>query len=308
MSDEEFTFDDMFTSSDDQRGIEQAHVMIFGPEDAGKTFAGMSVSDKWTPEVVATLAAKGVMKKKVVINDVLHVGADNLALAGLKQHGIEAVNYLNIPLLLKPPKKGEKRPYFENIEDLTAVLIDAVIDRVVKTEARAVVFDTLSMFGQLFTKRAQILEKEGVFTSSRSGNVDKFAIGRWVGDRYRELHALAMALPCMSIFLAHARARTESTDAAQQSRKNKVLKAQHGSTADAPTIIPDIPAWQEIANMYTANCSAIFWLSYDKKTGERWLNPNVEGFLGKNKWRLALSEKEPPVLRAIVEKVKRESK
>ena len=304
----EFSFDDLFSSSEDLRTQQNAHVLIYGPEDVGKTFAALSISSKWTPELVKCLETNTLPRKRIVLGDIVHIGADLAALHGILERGFEVPHSFNVPLLLTPPKKGERRPYFEHIEDLINVLTDAVIERVAKVQTKAVIFDTLSVLGQMFQKRANEKKEAGEFNSN-SGTFDNFAMGRWTNDQFRTVHKLAMALPCIVIFCSHAKARSDGgITTEQKAKKQKDAKATYGAEAGAtPQIVPDIPAWQEISNMFTAPCSLICSMSStgsDKKQQKRLLHPaGGNGFMGKNKWRVNLSQEEEPNLNALFAKL-----
>ncbi len=306
MSEDEFSYDDLFSSSESLREMTNAHVLIYGPEDVGKTFAALSISSKWSPELVKCLETNTLPKKRILLDDVVHVGFDLNALFGVLERGIEVPHYFNVPALMTPPKKGEKRPHFEHVEDVIEILPDAIIHKVVQTEAKAVIFDTLSVAGQMFHKRAKMKTDNGDFSSN--GKVDTWEVGRWINGCFRAIHQLAMALPCMTIFASHAKARTETGNAEQKSTKQKQAKATFGAEAGSvPQVIPDIPGWQEIVNMFTANCSIICSMSTegsDKKNLKRWLHPaGGNGFMGKNKFRVNLEADEPANLNAIFSKL-----
>lgn len=299
MSDEEeFGLEDLWSTSEQLRDVEAAFALIYGPEDTGKSSAAASMSAKQRSK-----AKSG----KKVYDDLGWFGFDRFSTAFCGDLGISLPYVLDVPHLMSKPKRGEKRPHVETIEEILEFGAEALIDMVVKKSLRAVVVDTLTNFGLMVERRADELADEGFFNAT-SGNMDKWAKGRWIQEQYRELYNLCAALPCAVIFTAHSRAKSEESDAIKAAKKRKKEAAKEGP-GDWDAII-DLPgAWGETRNLFTSNNSIIFSTSTegdDPSNLEYRLHPGGgNGFMGKNKWRSILKPVEEPNLYKIFQRIKK---
>lgn len=296
----EWSIDDFLTQSGDDRSLETSHVLIYGPEDVGKTTAILSFSKDYHS------VPKSKTKTLKAINDHMHVSFDNNALAPARGRGVNIVNELNVPMLMRPPRKGEKRPYLPNIEDVLEIMVDVVVETVVNKGIASCGFDTLSLLGQLLQTRAEVLEKQGAF-NTKNGKINEWAKQDFVAGNFRKVQALAMSLPCVIFFGCHGRAKSTPTDAVQAAQKRKDETARAGPGDH--DFFPDIMGGKQISNLFTGNCQGVWNMTAtgkDPKNLTRTIHTTGgDGWMAKNKWRDILEPEEPANIRAIWTKLEK---
>lgn len=260
----------------------------------GKTFFALTASAQ-CPEDMSKK-----QPKRIDITDMVWMSCDRGATDGFKERGINAPYVVDLNWLMRPPMKGEDKPYASNILDALPMMIDIAYQRVEQGETRCVVVDTVSSIDRKLNTYW-----EDHVPLSKGGKEDRFAMYRLIGKYHSQFYEAMSLFPCHVIFLAHTKAQIEGDD------DNSKAKFKAASLAGDNELAPSITG--KSLETYTANVSVEFalqalrapgWKPGDAANFSRYVLPiGGNGFRGKNRFQLGLSTKEEAHLGKIIKKI-----
>lgn len=253
----------------------------------GKTYLSLSISNQWPKDIQAK------RKSITYIDDVIHVGWDRSALAGLNQHKIRVRYHFNIPQIM-----GEKN---WNILDTINGVLDDIYEIVEHGNIKAVVDDTMSSLDWMICGHwFETLETDNTI-----------AIYGKIASTHQSYRLGILTLPVMPISCFHLRPvgpdlARKTEDKAKQRANRYTIQGEDGAE-----LVPDITG-KAARHYFGAASVELVCRSYKSPTTKKWAyDVHPEGFgqaRGKNRFRDVLSTKEPADLKAIIAKVRRASK
>jgi len=251
-------------------------VMLYGPNNAGKSIAALSLSDYW-PDQVPT-------KEPKFLEDVFVLQFDKGALSGLGELGLDApkVNLHRISDFNK-----FKREMYKYL---------AVVAK--SPEIKVIVLDTVTQFNnRLFAHYF------GLQTGDEPPAVkDKNSQRNWGKVREENLR-LVETLSCMK---PHVVVLAQHKDISNQDDDKRRAKAM-GDFSDVPGIIPDIIG--SAYGIWISACSLVLPMGskvIGGKTQRQFQVKGTGGALGKNRFQQSLTNPtEPANLRLLFQKIRK---
>jgi hypothetical protein len=288
-----------------EKPLEESHFTIHAPQGVGKTFLGLSADPSYPDDLHA--------KKKIVLENIIHIAFDKGALDGIGQYGLSVKHRVDARKLLRAPRKNQKQPHAEDgAMQALDWITDAVAERIDKYNIKAVIFDTLTNGSTEILKYAENMD----FRSEKTGKADKFAMWAFIGHALSTLWEWGANQPCQMIWLCHSKAvgdeglvaGTHMKPGSDQARLEQ-LKARANKGLGDWEIVPAMDGKKAI-EVFTSHSSLIATMTADyneeTKRYERFVLPRGgRGFLGKNRWFDLLGEREPANLQKIFAKIRR---
>lgn len=265
-----------------KRGLARTVWSVYGPPGSGKTFCALTLSEHWPDK--ATI--KG--RTDLSLQDVLHVAADDGALDGCVELGIDvpSINLKELFGMPDPKRSGKK---YDVMNGLRQLYKEIAAYKESNPACKILIVDTVTALDKLI---GEYWERNPVIGAG--GKPDGFAYWRNLGNSHVKFHTNITALGLSVVYLFHSKALGDAKDLTDKTKRKATQVAGGGS------ISVDIGG-QVGKNVYLGNCSGLFVMHAKRVQGE-WVRvlkpvPTKEGFEAKS--RFALPDEVEPHLRQL---------